>query len=66
MGVIFFEIIYGKKPFNNYLSDSKEFYILHELIFPSKPQLSDQAKNFIRYCLKKPEERISLSNALKL
>lgn len=42
VGVIFFELLFGKKPFNYsiYLKDSEEFFILNEVEIPQKPQIS--------------------------
>jgi len=55
-GVIFYQMLYGKKPFGNNLSQHK---ILQDGIiiksanvdFPAKPQVATQAKEFICRCL---------------
>ena len=63
MGVIFYQCLYGKKPFGHNLSQAailEENTILKatEVDFPSRPQVSNEAKNFIRACLRyKKEER---------
>eukprot|EP01102_Stenamoeba_stenopodia_P007793 TRINITY_DN2198_c0_g1_i1.p1 TRINITY_DN2198_c0_g1~~TRINITY_DN2198_c0_g1_i1.p1 ORF type:complete len:773 (-),score=121.37 TRINITY_DN2198_c0_g1_i1:107-2425(-) len=55
-GVIFYQMLYGKKPFGNGLSQQK-FFTDHTLAneptleFPPKPVVSDLAKTFIRSCL---------------
>jgi len=58
VGVIFYQMLYGKKPFGNNLSQQKilqEGIILNAggnvLEFPEKPVVSTEAKNFIRKCL---------------
>ncbi|CDW74566.1 protein kinase domain containing protein [Stylonychia lemnae] len=56
VGVIFFELLYGQKPFGH---DKSQQAILQdqtilkakEVIFPSKPQVSDACKDFLRKCL---------------
>lgn len=63
VGVIFYQCLYGKKPFGHNLSQAailEENTILKatEVDFPSKPPVSTEAKNFIRACLRyKKEER---------
>ena len=63
VGVIFYQCLYGKKPFGHNLSQAailEENTILKatEVDFPSRPQVSNEAKNFIRACLRyKKEER---------
>lgn len=56
LGVIFYQCIYGKKPFGNELSQAafvEENAILKatEVQFPCKPLISNEAKSFIRRCL---------------
>eukprot|EP00105_Crassostrea_gigas_P016662 XP_011434131.1 PREDICTED: serine/threonine-protein kinase tousled-like 1 isoform X2 [Crassostrea gigas] len=56
VGVIFYQCLYGKKPFGHNLSQAailEENTILKatEVEFPSKPPVSGEAKNFIRQCL---------------
>ncbi|XP_052094813.1 serine/threonine-protein kinase tousled-like 2 isoform X1 [Mytilus californianus] len=76
VGVIFYQCLYGKKPFGHNLSQAailEENTILKatEVDFPSKPPVSSEAKNFIRACLRyKKEERpdvlqLSLHDYLK-
>jgi len=55
VGVVFFQMLYGKKPFGNNLSQQK---ILADnvignsvLEFPVKPAVTKEAKDFIRDCL---------------
>jgi tousled-like kinase len=56
IGVIFYQCIYGKKPFGNNQSqqeilENKTIVNANEVHFPSKPLLSQDAKDFIRSCL---------------
>lgn len=55
VGVIFYQMLYGKKPFGNNLSQQKilaENVIANSVLeFPSKPVVSQEAKDFIRRCL---------------
>ncbi|CAH1789151.1 unnamed protein product [Owenia fusiformis] len=56
VGVIFFQCLYGKKPFGHNLSQAailEQDTILKatEVQFPAKPIVSTEAKNFIRRCL---------------
>jgi tousled-like kinase len=57
VGCIFFELLYGFKPFGNSKSQQtilKEATILNEshvLDFPTKPIVSHEAKDFIKRCL---------------
>ncbi|XP_064648198.1 serine/threonine-protein kinase tousled-like 2 isoform X1 [Lineus longissimus] len=62
VGVIFYQCLYGRKPFGH---DKSQAEILeHNLIvngpeapeFPAKPPVSQEAKNFIRKCLAKNKE----------
>lgn len=71
VGVIFYQCLYGKKPFGHNQSQAtilEENTILKatEVDFPSKPPISQEAKHFVRRCLQyKKENRIdviSLSN----
>eukprot|EP01117_Protostelium_nocturnum_P012976 TRINITY_DN4804_c0_g1_i1.p1 TRINITY_DN4804_c0_g1~~TRINITY_DN4804_c0_g1_i1.p1 ORF type:complete len:683 (+),score=211.14 TRINITY_DN4804_c0_g1_i1:73-2121(+) len=54
-GVIFFQMLYGKKPFGNNVSQQKilqDKLITNAILdFPSKPAVSQQAKDFIKRCL---------------
>jgi len=55
-GVIFFELLYGQKPFGNNMPQEK---VLKDQVivratsvsFPSKPNVSSECKEFIRKCL---------------
>lgn len=56
VGIIFYQCLYGKKPFGHNLSQAailEENTILKakEVMFPNKPIVSNEAKNFIRKCL---------------
>lgn len=73
-GVIFYEMLYGKKPFGHGMSQDK---IFNEGIIvtsgkklefpgetPKKYKVSEAAKNFIRQCLAYyPNERLSATEA---
>ncbi|XP_060066938.1 serine/threonine-protein kinase tousled-like 2 [Ylistrum balloti] len=61
VGVIFYQCLYGKKPFGHNLSQAailEENTILKatEVEFPAKPQISNEAKSFIRQCLQYKKE----------
>ncbi|EGT33534.1 CBN-TLK-1 protein [Caenorhabditis brenneri] len=61
IGVIFYQCIYGKKPFGNDLTQQKilEYNTIinaREVSFPSKPQVSSAAQDFIRRCLQYRKE----------
>ncbi|XP_013399734.1 serine/threonine-protein kinase tousled-like 2 isoform X1 [Lingula anatina] len=61
VGVIFYQCLYGKKPFGHNLSQAailEENTILKatEPQFPSKPPVSNEAKSFIRTCLQYKKE----------
>lgn len=57
IGVIFFEMLYGQKPFGHNMSQEKilkEQVILlnsFRVVFPEKPAISKEAKEFITRCL---------------
>uniref|UniRef100_H2YPU1 Protein kinase domain-containing protein n=1 Tax=Ciona savignyi TaxID=51511 RepID=H2YPU1_CIOSA len=56
VGVIFYQCLYGKKPFGHNLTQEailKQNTILRatEVTFPNKPTISAEAKSFIRCCL---------------
>ena len=56
MGVIFFEMLYGKRPFGHGMTQDqimKKEVILsaHEVKFPPKPSISEGVKKFIKKCL---------------
>ncbi|KAK3588071.1 hypothetical protein CHS0354_012124 [Potamilus streckersoni] len=61
VGVIFYQCLYGRKPFGHNLSQAailEENTILKatEVDFPSKPPVSPEAKAFIRRCLQYKKE----------
>ncbi|XP_015787805.1 serine/threonine-protein kinase tousled-like 2 [Tetranychus urticae] len=66
VGVIFYQCLYGKKPFGHNQSQAtilEENTILKatEVEFPAKPAVSIDAKHFIRRCLQyKKEDRIDV------
>ena len=71
VGVIFYELVFGKKPFGDQMSQEKIVYdkiILNEadsLRFPISPIISILGKNFIRKCLTyKEEKRWDVKNAI--
>jgi tousled-like kinase len=56
IGVIFFQMLYGKRPFGD--GKSQEIVLktnimlnAREVQFPNLPTVSEDAKNFIRQCL---------------
>lgn len=69
LGVIFYELLYGKKPFANSLSQEKIFrekVILdaRRVDFPQFPSVSSEGKDFIRKCLEyNVNKRISILDA---
>lgn len=61
VGVIFYQCLYGKKPFGHNLSQAailEENTILNarQVEFPAKPPVSQEAKNFMRRCLQYHKE----------
>ncbi|CAO4370487.1 unnamed protein product [Caenorhabditis nigoni] len=61
IGVIFYQCIYGKKPFGHDLTQQKilecnTIINAREVIFPNKPQVSSLAQDFIRRCLQYRKE----------
>ena len=62
-GIIFYEMLFGQKPFGN---DKSQMTILkentittdaHMLVFPQKPAVSQETKDFIRRCLEYRKEK---------
>lgn len=56
VGVIFYQCLYGERPFGHQLSQEailQHQTILHarEVVFPDTPKVTDEAKAFIRRCL---------------
>ncbi|XP_033113034.1 serine/threonine-protein kinase tousled-like 2 isoform X1 [Anneissia japonica] len=66
IGVIFYQCLYGKKPFGHNLSQAsilEQNTILKATVvqFPSKPPVSQEAKDFVRRCLEyKKDNRIDV------
>ncbi|XP_022246483.1 serine/threonine-protein kinase tousled-like 2 isoform X2 [Limulus polyphemus] len=66
VGVIFYQCLYGRKPFGHNLSQAtilEENTILKatDVDFPAKPVVSNEAKQFIRRCLQyRKEDRIDV------
>ncbi|PAV84329.1 hypothetical protein WR25_19432 [Diploscapter pachys] len=61
VGVIFYQCIYGKKPFGDSLTQQKILELntivnAKEVAFPPKPQVSSVAQDFIRRCLQYRKE----------
>jgi tousled-like kinase len=55
-GVVFYQMLFGEKPFGNELTQQKilqqNTITLNSTVqFPSKPHVSDEAKAFIQKCL---------------
>ncbi|TKR67403.1 hypothetical protein L596_023560 [Steinernema carpocapsae] len=62
LGVVFYQILYGKKPFGHEESQKSIYQnktiSKSELVFPAKPSVSAHAQSFIKRCLqRKREER---------
>jgi len=66
VGVIAYELLYGKVPFNGDNDEALKTSILHDKVtFPKDVKVSDKAKDFINNCLEKdPEERFEASELL--
>ncbi|XP_047136271.1 serine/threonine-protein kinase tousled-like 2 isoform X1 [Hydra vulgaris] len=66
VGIIFYQALYGRKPFGHNLSQAsilEQNTILKatNIDFPSKPTVSQEAKNFIRKCLTyKKDDRVDV------
>lgn len=69
LGVIFYEMLYGKKPFGNQMTQERvlnEGAILNakRIDFPNLPVISIECKDFLRKCLEhNPDKRISIQDA---
>lgn len=69
VGVIFYQMLYGKRPFGEGLSQEqimRERVVLsaREVDFPAKPTVSAEAKDFMRKCLTpKADERWDVAAA---
>ena len=72
LGIIFFEMIYGFRPFGRFLSQErilKEGIMLkaHTVNFPSKPNVSTETKEFIKKALAyNQEDRLDVFEAFQL
>ena len=72
VGVIFFEILYGFRPFGHNMSQErilKEGYMLNvkEVDFPAKPVISSETKEFIKKSLEYyQEQRLDIIEAFDL
>lgn len=68
VGVMCYEMLFGKKPFGQGCSQEKLFDIMSELrkvSFPMLPKISEECKEFIMKCLEwKIESRFDVSQAL--
>lgn len=68
VGIIFYQCLYGKKPFGHNLSqatilEQNTIIKATNIEFPSKPAVSNDAKNFIRKCLTyRKEDRTDVFN----
>jgi tousled-like kinase len=56
LGVIFFEMLYGRRPFGHDMTQDqilKKQVILkaHKIEFPDKPSVSQETKDYIKNCL---------------
>lgn len=71
LGVIFFEMLFGEKPFGNNMSQEKilkdQVILNSEYVkFPQKPNISNECKEFISMCLyKDPEKRLDINGVIK-
>merc|ERR1719458_741358 len=71
LGVIFYQCLYGKKPFGHNQSQAtilEENIILKatDVQFPNKPTVSAEAKNFIRKCLAyRKDDRMDVMEMVK-
>jgi tousled-like kinase len=69
LGVIFFEMLYGFRPFGHNLSQERIFkdgimLKAHSVTFPNRPNVSEDTKNFIRRALAyHQEDRIDVVQA---
>jgi len=64
LGVLFYQMLYGKKPFGHGLSQQEfvqhRFSVhgaSHVVTFPSQPPVSEHAKDFLRRCLEPQVDR---------
>uniref|UniRef100_A0A915LHL2 Protein kinase domain-containing protein n=1 Tax=Meloidogyne javanica TaxID=6303 RepID=A0A915LHL2_MELJA len=67
VGVIFYQCIYGKRPFGHektqqQILEERTIFNAQEVVFPSKPPVTQSAQDFIRRCLQcRKEERADKS-----
>lgn len=72
LGVIFFEMLYGFRPFGHNLSQERIFkdgimLKAHSVTFPNRPNVSEDTKNFIRKALAyHQEDRIDVPEAHRI
>ncbi|CAD8106978.1 unnamed protein product [Paramecium sonneborni] len=58
IGVVFFEMLYGRTPYNASSEAALISNIMHQqLMIPSSPTVTDKAKDFIRKCLSVDENK---------
>ncbi|XP_038044627.1 serine/threonine-protein kinase tousled-like 2 [Patiria miniata] len=71
VGIIFYQCLYGKKPFGHNLSqasilEQKTILKATQVQFPTKPVVSSEAKDFIRQCLVyQKEDRVDVLTLAK-
>ena len=68
LGIICYEMVYGKKPFGQGCSQDKMFDIMSDykkINFPSQPEVSQECKDFMMKCLEwKSDKRFDVEEAL--
>nr|CAD2172947.1 unnamed protein product [Meloidogyne enterolobii] len=71
VGVIFYQCIYGKRPFGHektqqQILEERTIFNAQEVVFPSKPPVTQSAQDFIRRCLQcRKEERADVSELIR-
>uniref|UniRef100_A0A914HE53 Protein kinase domain-containing protein n=1 Tax=Globodera rostochiensis TaxID=31243 RepID=A0A914HE53_GLORO len=71
VGVIFYQCIYGRRPFGHektqqQILEERTIFNAQEVIFPTKPQVTASAQDFIRRCLQcRKEERADVSELIR-
>ena len=61
VGVIFYQMLIGERPFGEGMSQENIFRnrtieLASEVTFPAKPQISNEAKAFIKDCLTRDQD----------
>ena len=61
LGVIFFQMLYGRRPFGEgqtqeRLLSERTILNAHSVVFPTEPKMSEEGKTFIRRCLTHQQE----------